>query len=595
MKKFLLNVISMSALITISALSLSSCLLTSCEINNVVPEFKDFELYSLTVADEQAKEMDELHVNKANLAFINNDYYIPYLSIGEYAKMYSNLYKHGYKNTIQRTFSGFDWGVADSSNRYVFVANFIPGSNSIKVSGSLNGIFTTSIEYSTTGLNYQTTVNGSYIHQPETNYQTFNYSKTSIRSFKYNGEYYYPLGLYETVFNDSLSSHIYFNYKALYEYRDQEMLSQPLLKQEKEKSVFDEMSEVINGAKMPTQLAKYNRDLLYMYFDETYGLKRYKKINNMYDYFNNLKVSDNLLSADGQERGYSYKNLLASFDDNHTGIIYGGSTAWDEYSKTNYGGENCVNRSKLTRELKTLRDEHLEEVNKEITEVEYSESGETAMFTFDSFSFADEKYFYSNKDTKEISPDAYEYDTYLLFKKRLSEIENKGGVKNVVLDISTNGGGVIGVMWKLLATISPNNYFEAYNYSQITNSVIKYEGSVDINGNDIFEENETYGSKFKFYILGSDSSYSSANAFAFLAQKLKYATIIGSKTGGGECSVNQLLLPNGQRLCSSSTTHLGFYDSYLDEFIGDEDGAKSEIDIPKEFYYNIEYIEDAIK
>ena len=62
------------------------------------------------------------------------------------------------------------------------------------------------------------------------------------------------------------------------------------------------------------------------------------------------------------------------------------------------------------------------------------------------------------------------------------------------------------------------------------------------------------------------------------------ASIAGYKSGGGECTVESVLLPFGQSLNHSSVNHIGWYDEETKTFEGDEDGANPRIIVDFNFY-----------
>ena len=72
-------------------------------------------------------------------------------------------------------------------------------------------------------------------------------------------------------------------------------------------------------------------------------------------------------------------------------------------------------------------------------------------------------------------------------------------------------------------------------------------------------------------------SYSAANAYAYYAKKDDIATIIGRKTGGGECAVSIHYLPNSQYVYHSSNLHIGFYNESEGKFYGNEAGVEPDI------------------
>ena len=205
-----------------------------------------------------------------------------------------------------------------------------------------------------------------------------------------------------------------------------------------------------------------------------------------------------------------------------------------------------------------------------------SQSKKTAMFYFDQFKFGktDEVY---NED-ESIKDDAEQFDTYINFVNRLQKYASEGTVENVIIDVSTNGGGVVGVMVRLLALLSKNNRSELYMLQGKQSLVSANYVKVDVDGDGEYREDETFGNKFNFYILTTDYSYSCGNAFPCYAQKMGIKTI-GETSGGGECAVSIHYLPNSEYVYHSSNTHLGYYDKETKVFTGFESGATPDISL----------------
>ncbi len=97
---------------------------------------------------------------------------------------------------------------------------------------------------------------------------------------------------------------------------------------------------------------------------------------------------------------------------------------------------------------------------------------------------------------------------------------------------------------------------------------------VDSNGDGKYDEQDCFGQYFKFYIITSSYSFSCGNAFPFNAEKTGVASIYGTKSGGGECIVQQINFPFGQSIRYSTHSHIGVFDEE-NKFIGAEVGASA--------------------
>ena len=283
-------------------------------------------------------------------------------------------------------------------------------------------------------------------------------------------------------------------------------------------------------------------------------------------------------------------DALSYLDDNHTALI-SGSLAWqeDEFNRWTYG-DGVKKRSALNYQLTNARNSIYN--RKGLTpgeDIVYSSDGKTAMFMFNSFSFGtSEEVFNSDGSIKDT---AYLTDTFFGLIRLFNTLTAKGGVENVVLDISTNGGGTVGVMMKLLSLISKQGssnitYYEAASY-QLATATTK----VDNNADNATTLDDCFGDDFNISIMTSDCSFSAANAFACYASYEGICSVIGQKSGGGECAVAIHYLPNGEYLYHSSNLHLGYYNKADRDFFGFEGGAQVDIAIDNvENMYDIEYL-----
>lgn len=244
-------------------------------------------------------------------------------------------------------------------------------------------------------------------------------------------------------------------------------------------------------------------------FEHFYGLKEYREITDFreyaWDYFPTLLELTFL--------GH-LNDFVESFADGHTSLVSAGRMDPDyepyqswfdlpEYLKTRYGAyEDCGCA--------------LEESDFQLTF-----SGSAALLRVSSFGATDFK--------EQLSP-------------LMEEIRN-AGVDKVILDVTCNSGGVVANVLTLLNYLTNEN-IGLYSSTDGADASTLYdvEGDLAINAG--------------FFILTSGWTYSAANLFAALAQEMGVAQIVGTATGGGACSIQALVLPNGSLVVMSSKTNL---------------------------------------
>ena len=337
------------------------------------------------------------------------------------------------------------------------------------------------------------------------------------------------------------------------------------------------MAHYVTDSTMPSYLIKYNASCFLFLMENLYGLKNYKQIKSMKSYYNQYTFYNDLYSSDPDVRSTAYQTALNILDDNHTALI-SVNDSWGETARTVPYGEGVVARANLDKKLLKMREDYytqkLGAAESEFGDVLYSNDGKTAMFHFESFAFGTTEQVF-NQDGS-ISANAYKYDSFYNMINKFTTIKNRGGVNNVIIDVSTNGGGTIGVMMKLLTLISKDNHFTNCIYDQPTGVATVYKSRVDVNDDKQYSNDEIFGDDFNIYILTSDSSFSCGNAFPCYAQRMGIK-IIGDKSGGGECAVAVHYLPNSQYVYHSSNLHIGYFDEINNSFYGFESGATPDI------------------
>jgi carboxyl-terminal processing protease len=270
--------------------------------------------------------------------------------------------------------------------------------------------------------------------------------------------------------------------------------------------VNDETSELYNAVKKQTLGTEFRQESVnFMSFamDYFYGLKSYKGISSFKTY-----VPNYMKTTWTMELGLT--RLIDSLEDMHTGVISFGQNNPD-YVQTSYpgyiydwyyeyNGANCYNFQGYS----------------------LSFHGSTAYFRIKSF-------------TKEF---ALEIAPYM-------EQIREANVENVVIDLACNGGGVIAGVYHLLNYLT-NDDISIYTTTLGANSSWTYdvEGDLAIDAD--------------FFILTSKGTYSAANLFTAYAVELGLAKTIGTRSGGGACSVKVLVLPNGAIIQMSSNMNLTF-------------------------------------
>lgn len=560
---------------------IASMLLSSCSLfKTYSTKTQDLDVYLLETA---IKKEDYANAKVAHVSaeFIDGEKYIPYITLEQYASLYEPYLIDGAKSKVDYEGSTATWTIYVGSQLY-FASIFYGSYGQVLVGGNIsnavnNEIFGRDIK----ALSYNTNFTGEAIPLGGSNgFATYDFDTTEFKHFRKNNKTYYPLGFFDTTYSASSGVYHFYNYKNIYATQDADNFSKEFKNDQGQLTSSDkEMQAVTSGESIPQYLIDYNANLFVYMMENFYGMKYNYEIASLKQYYKNKGLYNGLFTSSNVDRGNAYSSCLACFDDNHT-VFVSANSAWGEESTTRYGGERMVKRSALKTKLLDLKKETLKTyfsnndydyAKGEYTDYMLSTSKKTAMFYFDSFKFgSSDEVFNADGSIKE---GVEQYDTYFNFLNRLNTLKENSDIKNIIIDASTNGGGVIGVMGRLLALISKNNSSELTMYDESTSVVSVNYLKVDVNNDKKYTDDETFGNRFNFYILTSDFSYSCGNAFPCCAQRMGIKTI-GENSGGGECAVGVHYMPNSEYIYHSSRTHIGAYDKESKKFIGFESGAK---------------------
>ena len=562
---------------------LPALLLTSCgflDIFNANTDEKTMGVYVLDlIAYDDNPQLSKARVGDLTPRFKNGEKYIPYLTLKQYASIYNKFFEEGVVSEV--TTNGYisQWTI-EKNNELYFAAAISPLEKTIIKAGDISNVLRTGeggITPPLDVLSYGVESNQTYEQLGTNNYSTFTYKDCDFDYFRNDGELYLPLGLLDLSFSESSGLFVTYNYKNLYASTDANDFGDLAFRDGLSyTSVDDQMVKAVGYSTMPDYLIKYNASAFLFVMQNFYGLRKYHNIDNMKQFYKSNGLYDKFYSAVASTRGYAFSEAVNLFDDNHTGVVRVNS-AWGENVRAPYAS-GIVARNKLEERLKVLRKEKYQgtSIDYEPAEgdIRYSDDGKTAMFFFDAFKYGTYDQVFT--DDGRVKANAYKYDTFFLFRDTLKEIATHTSVENVIIDVSLNGGGTLGVLIKLLPLLSKNNQSTINFYDDSEEIVFTYRSSSDINGDGLYNQNDAYGNRFNFYILTSDCSFSCGNAFPCYAQAMG-VKIIGENSGGGECAVAIHYLPNSQYVYHSSNLHLGIFDQTKKEFHGFENGADPDI------------------
>ena len=332
------------------------------------------------------------------------------------------------------------------------------------------------------------------------------------------------------------------------------------------------------------ELSDYNYGILRFLFDHVYGLKDIKGYKTAEEYFASCGVEAGLKSTNAKEYNAALAKLFGKVDDGHSGLtglsLY---TAYDDLDAL-----NALNKENVGPRVKTLGEKRNTYSQARIDKyaelhpgsggnadpnfyqgIQLSSDNQTAVITFDSFDHKDLQI----KNMKEKFPDG-EVEQFLVrsnmimstpdgFSAAFTFLKNMNKtskvVKNVVIDLTNNGGGLIASLPYISAFFSDDPSFAVKN--TLDGSVREYHYKVDLNGDGVFGgEGDTFKNDFNFFVLTSGFSFSCGNALPGILKNAG-AKIIGERSGGGVSPVGVFMDALGSNMTLSHYYNMSYKDA----------------------------------
>lgn len=403
---------------------------------------------------------------------------------------------------------------------------------------------------------------------------------------------YFPLQALNIIFNDQMDG-----YSAVYNGKDLYWSNF----YNRSQSEFWSDSPWYN-AEDPTYTvseayAAYNYSCLCLSIEKVYGLAEYRGvystgINSADALFESMGLKSRLTSTNTIEFEEALVEFVGKwYYDGHSGFTRispmnaKASVDWNTlYSDALDENSRSHQLMDTYQTLESLRNSAGKDVGLSVYE-------DTAIITFDSFI----KYDFSLGDPSELDLSSYEYadlhglGSELLFRKAFNEIETNDDIKNVVIDITMNGGGDPDTFPFLEAYMSNDPSITCYN--RLTGYTNEIHYNTDLNYNGVFgEEEDTYQGKYNFYIMTSRYSFSCGNYYPTVVKEKAMATLIGQRSGGGTCVVSSLTTAYGSLLRNSGAHQVGSWDYVNNCFQNNEEGIPVDVEFDYHNFYNDEAI-----
>lgn len=195
------------------------------------------------------------------------------------------------------------------------------------------------------------------------------------------------------------------------------------------------------------------------------------------------------------------------------------------------------------------------------------------------------------------SSDRFKYDSYWLMNDAIREIkrvDKDNKIKNIVLDISLNGGGSSAALQRVLGFIT-NRSQSLFIQDRMSEIYTNISFTIDTNQDGLHNYKDSYNN-YNWYVLAGINTFSAANVLAHSVKTTKNAKLIGQKSGGGMFAVLPTVLPDGTHVDISSksgwTSGTNNQIKSIDDLPYTENGVEPDFYIPYEKFYDDNILEN---
>ena len=347
-------------------------------------------------------------------------------------------------------------------------------------------------------------------------------NKYGIKLLKDKKKFYIPVQTYSDLFISKQGCYQVFNGENLFLSNDVSLTA---------------MKEKYNEApkkKFSKEFAAFNYGELCLCLDFLYGLKESHDIKTFDQFFTDANLASAIKDQNSGGTDIAlYTAVNCFFDDLHCAF---GCPSWntdfDQLKSVAATIPQGAFRSRIQgtkAEMAAYR-----AAKKPDGFLPYEEVGDTAYITFDEFTMdmtADHTVLPTDADLPNLGK-----DTLRLVQYAVNKINNNSNIKNVVLDLSLNGGGMVFTADYLLAAFLGTSSMATKDTVTGAQSMVNYK--VDTNLDGVFDEKDTLANKgLNLYCLTSGYCYSCANMVPAMFKDSGKVTLIGRTTGGGSCAV----------------------------------------------------------
>lgn len=354
-----------------------------------------------------------------------------------------------------------------------------------------------------------------------------------------------------------------------------------------------------NTKKRSPEVARFTYDYLRFIFDDLYGLPdelhKHYNVKNVEELVVAKGIKEDLLSTDSMTYDHALATLTMTYvDDCHTKYlepsVYSGFVQKGSEINQQHVGERRAALGNYLSNYQKLRTDTMTAINPKYSDTKLQQGlfmeGSTAVVRFDGFNA--QSTFISRSAPIDLDPekipDLLQTSSPNGFYSAFKEIEKHNEIKNVVIDLTANGGGVAATLPYLAAFFTDDPTFFLRNSR--TDTIEEFHYKVDLNRNGVFNEPEdTYKGRYNIFLLTSNFSFSCGNALPTMARTAG-VTIIGQQSGGGACTVKNYSDGCGSSFNTSNQNQIVYKDPD-GNFINNDQGIPVDYELASDSWYDL--------
>ena len=353
---------------------------------------------------------------------------------------------------------------------------------------------------------------------------------------------------------------------------------------------------------MSEGFAMFNFRELCFFLDAFYGLKAEHDIDSFADFFAlDARLLPQLTRTDALAFDYAMTRLMAQFvDDGHSAVT---TFSWRSGIGTSQaaalmamaanfgysGQEKTAVKNALTFARKAANPDGVPG---------YEEIGDTAFISFDSFTTGrswEEYYALEDPDNPQ--------DTVELLMYANRQVRREGSpVKNIVIDLSMNGGGTVSAAVAAACWFAGEARFALRNTMTGAQTISCYRTDLNVNGAALsnpddpsmnYDPGDTVAGQYNLYCIISPVSFSCGNLVPAIFEQSGKVTLIGRRSGGGSNAVLPATTASGLVYQTSGPLQLSTFNN--GSFYGIDQGIEPHVHLNRyDSFYDREALVEMI-